>query len=192
MAAQMSLQQHSRPHPFRSHSSYSNDIYSMSPPPSSKNHNDRSMSPRIRRDDRPRSQRQYPVQQHGSDNPDLNATLDDRSRNAPSNSRDLQGRSDRPAPMYPAHPIPQQLGPPSRSHEVSISNLVNAPTSSTMNPPARDPYRSPSPTDVRQNDGASTRLPGIHQVSSPSLHKSRLQNRAMMLLWNIFHALQIC
>ncbi|TID27085.1 hypothetical protein E6O75_ATG01578 [Venturia nashicola] len=141
----------------------------MSPPPSKK-HTDTSMSPRIRRDDRSRSQRQYPVQHHGSDNPDPSATLNDRSRNAPSDDREFiesarpHGRADRPAPMYPAHPVPQQLGPPSRSHEVSISNLVNAPNPSIINPPARDPYRSPSPLDIRQNDGASTRLPGIHQL----------------------------
>ncbi|KAE9968038.1 hypothetical protein EG328_007814 [Venturia inaequalis] len=169
MAAPMSLQQQSRSHPFRSHSSYSNDIYTMSPPPS-KGRNDSSMSPRIRRDDRLRSQRQFPVQQYDTDNPDPNAPLDDRSRNAPSSDRGFveparpQGRADRPAPMYPAHPVPQQLGPPSRSHEVSISNLVNAPTPSAFPPRAREMHRSPSPTDVRQNDGSSTRLPGIQQL----------------------------
>lgn len=178
MAAQMSLQHQSRPQPFRSHSSYADDIYTMSPPPS-KRPSDMSISPRTRRDDRSRPQRQYPVQQHGSDDPDRNATLVDRSRNAHSDDREFsehaRSRADIPHPMYPTHTVPQQLGPPpSRSHEVSISNLVNAPTPSTMFPPARGPQmdRSPSPTDVRQNDGASTRLPGIHQVSIPSLYKA--------------------
>lgn len=173
MAAQMSLQPQSRSHLFRSHSSYSNDIYSMSPP--SKRRGDRSLSPSKRRDDRLRS-RHYPVQ------PDRNAPSDNKDRNAPSGDRGHidparpQARAMSPYPLYPAHPVPQQLGPPpARSHEVSISNLIEAPTLSTMPMrPARDPRNiSPNPADVRQHESAPNRLPGVEQVGIPSLYETR-------------------
>jgi hypothetical protein len=157
---------HSRPHLFRSHSSYSNDIYSL-----------RTSS----RDMLSQPQRHYSGQ-HGSDTHDSNASSGSRAH------IDLtcqQAGLCRPMAMHPAHSVPQQLDSPApRPYEasrqesrVSVNNLLDTASSNLRSRQSIIMHYSPShpssaPISPRntQPTPAEGRLPGVSQASIPLLY----------------------
>lgn len=153
-------------HLFRSHSSYSNDIYSMSSP---------SRDARDSRDTFLQSQRLYPVR-HGNINQDRNLLTHDGGQRP-------REQASRPMAMHPAHSMPQQLNPPPpRSYEpqrhesrVSVSNLVdNALPRMYPNQPAQETAPI-SPRNVQQSLAEGGRLPSVTQVSIPPLYEAYLK-----------------